>query len=68
MILLFRVQIRIDDREVLAASIENEKLVMGSNQSSLYFGGIPEKFAQNQELNTNESLIGCISDFQLNYE
>lgn len=43
-------------------------MVIGSNQSSLIFGGLPEAFIQTQEIHINTPLIGCLSDFQLNYE
>lgn len=59
---------RIDDREVLTANLDDNQMIIGSNQSSLIFGGLPEAFIQTYEMHINTPLIGCLSDFQLNYE
>lgn len=59
---------RIDDREVLAVSLDDDQMTIGSNHSLLIFGGLPEAFDYTQDLHINTPLIGCLSDFQLNYE
>jgi hypothetical protein len=64
------VQVRIDDREVLAAALDDERLI-GSSESSLVFGGIPSHYRfdnQNNDLGTTEALVGCLTDFYYNYE
>lgn len=68
--LLFSIQVRIDDREVLTASLDDDH-VIGSEDASLIFGGFPEQYRfenQNNDLSTTEPLIGCLTDFYHNYE
>ncbi|KAI1731181.1 laminin EGF domain-containing protein [Ditylenchus destructor] len=62
------IQVRIDDREVLSATLEDDRPI-GSENAAIVFGGLPE-WLRNKEhdLGTSESLIGCLSDFQYNYQ
>lgn len=68
---LYRIVLRIDDREVLTTTFEDETTI-GSLNSLLLFGSLPDHLLKNFEshknLATSESLIGCLSDFQYNYE
>ena len=60
---------RIDDREVLATVLEDERPIGGEHWVML-LGGFPARFAKlvaDAELGTAEPLAGCLSDFQLNY-
>ncbi|KAH7728640.1 laminin subunit alpha-2-like isoform X6 [Aphelenchoides avenae] len=64
------IQVRIDDREVLAATLDDERTI-GTEDASLIFGGFPEKYRfenQNNDLSTTEPLIGCLTDLYHNYE
>lgn len=66
----FRIVIRIDDKEIIDASLEDET-VIGTDYSTMLLGGFPQrgddKDTQQIELGTSEPLIGCLSDFYLNY-
>lgn len=50
----------------------NDETIIGSANSLLILGGLPEHLLINtdkqENLATRESLIGCLSDFQFNYE
>uniref|UniRef100_A0A915E106 Uncharacterized protein n=1 Tax=Ditylenchus dipsaci TaxID=166011 RepID=A0A915E106_9BILA len=62
------IQMRIDDKEVLTAKLEDETTI-GTTHHYVLFGGFPTSMAnQEHHLGTSEPLIGCLSDFQHNYE
>lgn len=64
--------VRIDDKEILTANLDDDT-VIGTERSAMLLGGFPdredESEAQQQtELGSSEPLIGCLSDFYLNYK
>ena len=65
-----RIQVRINDREVLATILDDERSI-GGDRWTMLLGGVPsrlESLIQEAEVGTVESLVGCLSDFQLDYE
>ncbi|KAL3119034.1 hypothetical protein niasHT_003817 [Heterodera trifolii] len=67
------VQVRIDDREVLATVLDDDRPIGGIGWAML-IGGFPVRLkelamrALDGKLGTLEPMEGCLSDFQLNYE
>nr|CAD2186502.1 unnamed protein product [Meloidogyne enterolobii] len=64
------IQVRINDREVLATILDDERSI-GGDRWNMLLGGVPSRLQsliQDSELGTVESLAGCLSDFQLDYE
>ncbi|KAI6208105.1 hypothetical protein M3Y96_00079500 [Aphelenchoides besseyi] len=64
--------IRVDDREILSAALEDDT-VIGSPQATLLLGGFPttegaQEEAEKQNMGTSEPLIGCLSDFYVDYK
>jgi hypothetical protein len=63
--------IRIDDKEILTAVLDDDTTI-GNDRSAMLLGGFPEREGeesqQQTELGTSEPLIGCLSDFYLNYK
>lgn len=68
---MFRIIVRIDDREVLTNTLDDE-ISIGSPNSLLLIGGLPNHLVTNSDelknFATSNSFIGCLSDFQYNYE
>lgn len=63
---------RIDDQEIITGVLEDESMI-GNERSAMLMGGFPERedgleTQQQSELGTSEPLIGCLSDFYLNYK
>jgi hypothetical protein len=67
--------VRVDDREVMATDLEDERPI-GGDQWTMVLGGLPTRMAnllageaemQLPEL-AAQPLAGCLSDLQLNYE
>ncbi|CAK5083312.1 unnamed protein product [Meloidogyne enterolobii] len=64
------IQVRINDREVLATILDDERSI-GGDRWNMLLGGVPSRLQsliQDSELGTVDSLAGCLSDFQLDYE
>ncbi|KAL7080520.1 hypothetical protein ACQ4LE_000443, partial [Meloidogyne hapla] len=64
------IQVRINDREVLATILDDERSI-GGDRWTMLLGGVPsrlESLIQEAEVGTVESLVGCLSDFQLDYD
>uniref|UniRef100_A0A914HZB5 Uncharacterized protein n=1 Tax=Globodera rostochiensis TaxID=31243 RepID=A0A914HZB5_GLORO len=67
------IQVRIDDREVLATVLDDDRPIGGTDWVMM-LGGLPSRLkelanrALDNELATVDPLDGCLSDFQHNYE
>jgi hypothetical protein len=65
------IQMRLDDREVVRGTLGDEDVVglEDALSNTLLLGGIPEKYSSlGGTLPNSDPLIGCLSDFQHNYE